>query len=90
MKRIKTFLVGSTDIEKWMHQNKAVYTGSYYEGCLLDNFLVMTKRGTAAIYEHYLNSNSSCYRVEFSPGVNDEIISRFIENEENALAQLEE
>lgn len=61
------FCIGSTKMNKWLHQNKAQYTGAYCEGCLLDNFMVETKRGVAAIYEHYLNPNSSDYLVKFVP-----------------------
>ena len=59
------FCIGSTKLDKWLHQNKAHYTGAGCEGCLLENFIVETKRGYAAIYEHYLNPNSSDYRIEF-------------------------
>ena len=53
------------DINKWLHQNQAEYTGDFFEGCLLDNFIVSCKNGIAALYEHYSNCWSSCYEVHF-------------------------
>lgn len=50
------------DINKWMHQNKAECL-EFFEGCLLDNYFLYCKRGNAFVYEHFLNSNSSNYRV---------------------------
>ena len=44
---------------KWFHQNEAKYTGDFVEGVLLDNFVIATKRGFAAIYEKPLNPNQS-------------------------------
>lgn len=54
--------------EKWMHQNEAEYTGDYVEGVLLDSFVVQTKRGTAAVYESFVNPNASRYYIEFQAG----------------------
>lgn len=65
---IKKFLLDPAALDKWMYQNKAIYTGDYIEGCLLDNFVVGTRRGYAAIYENYINANRSGYYVEFEPG----------------------
>ena len=62
---VTTFYLNPCELEKWMYQNKADYTGDYFEGCLLDNFIVSTKNGIAAIYEHYVNSNQSDYLVKF-------------------------
>ena len=62
---IKTFFVLPKNLEKWLHQNHGTYTGDFVEGCLLDNFIVETKRGYAVFYEHYVNEWSSVYRVEF-------------------------
>ena len=56
---IKKFLLDPAALDKWMYQNKAIYTGDYIEGCLLDNFVVGTRRGYAAIYENYINANRS-------------------------------
>lgn len=35
--------------DKWFYQNKAAYIGDYVEGVLLDNFVIATKRGFAAV-----------------------------------------
>ena len=53
------------NLVKWMHQNNAEYTGEFFDGCLLDNFIVSCKNGVAALYEHYCNEWSSCYEVHF-------------------------
>lgn len=54
-------------LEKWLTQNKAQYTGDFVEGCLLDNYVVSCKRGFAAVYEDYINANSSGYKIVFAP-----------------------
>lgn len=61
------FYIGSNKLDMWLHQNRAECIGNHVEGCLLDNFIVSTKRGVAAIYEHCLNEWSSNYYVEFEP-----------------------
>ena len=63
----KLRLNSDVTLEKWLHQNKAEFIGDFVEGVLLDNFVVATTRGIAAVYETYLNSNSSYYRIEFEP-----------------------
>ena len=69
---IKMFYIGSTDLNMWLHQNKAQFTGDFSEGVLLDNFVVVTKRpAIACIYEHYLNDSSSDYYIEFEPITKD-------------------
>lgn len=60
------FYLNADALGRWMHQNKAQYTGAYIEGVLLDSFVVETKRGIAAIYEHALNEWTSNYYVEFT------------------------
>lgn len=64
-----SFRIGATNLEKWMAQNKAEYTGDFVDGALLDNFMLACKRGFAAVYEHYLNCWSSDYLVEFESGI---------------------
>lgn len=76
--------LSSTELEKWLHQNHAVCVGDYVEGCLLDNFVVMTKRGHAAIYEQYLNSNSSGYYIEWEQGPAQEVYRNWYRFEESA------
>ena len=60
----------------WLHQNNAE-TSDGADGCLLDNFLVETKRGYAGIYEHYLNGWSSDYYVEFQTGEASEVFKNW-------------
>lgn len=67
-------------LDKWLYQNKynPENVEDFAEGCLLDNFLVYLQGGVAAIYENYVNANSSCYRVEFGrykTGAEKEIVS---------------
>ena len=77
-----TFRIGPADLEKWMHQNEAEYTGAFAPGCLLDNFVLACKRGFAAFYEHYLNCWSSDYLVEFEPGPAQGVWKNWYEFEE--------
>ena len=76
------FYLGSTQLNKWMHQNRAEYVGCCVEGCLLDSFVVATKRGFAALYEHYLNPNSSDYYVEFQTGTAQDVFRNWYKFEE--------
>lgn len=64
---ITTFQIGIGGMNKWIHQNDAEYTGDFVEGVLADSFILCCKRGTAAIYEHYLNAWCSNYIVYFVP-----------------------
>lgn len=70
---ITTIRIGATELEKWMHQNEAEYTGDFAEGGLLDNFMLACKRGFAAVYEHYLNCWSSDYLIEFESGAAQDV-----------------
>ena len=65
-----TTFVLEMDLQKWLYQNGVTDDGclEYVGGCLLDNMIVQTKRGFAAIYEKYQNTNSSVHKVEFQPG----------------------
>jgi hypothetical protein len=63
--KITTFKMEPIMLEKWLKQNGGEYTGDVVEGCLLDSFVVFTKRGIAAFYESYVNSCQSNYYVEF-------------------------
>ncbi len=83
------FFIDPKELEKWMHQNRAQYTGGFIEGCLLDNFVVATKRGFAAIYEHPLNEWSSNYRVEFEPGAAQGVWRNWYEFEASSEARKE-
>ena len=61
------FYISPLNINTWIKQNKAE-TLDCREGSLQDNFIVGTKRGYAAIYEHYVNSWASDFLVEFEAG----------------------
>lgn len=74
-------------MEKWMHQNGASYTGTMVEGCLLDNFVLVCRRGFAAVYEHYLNCWSSNYLVEFEPGAAQNVWERWYQFETAAVSE---
>lgn len=72
------FYLSAGALGRWMHQNKAQYTGAYVECVLVDSFVVETKRGVAAIYEHALNEWTSNYYVEFTIIRMDLIMARSI------------
>ena len=78
------FKISPANLEKCMHQNRAKYAGVCVEGTLLDNFVVVTKRGFAAIYERYVNPNMSEYLVEFEPGAAQGVWKRWYEFEERS------
>lgn len=84
---MKIFLL-KMDLEQWLHQNNAEYTGDFFDGCLLDNFIVYCKNGVAALYEHYLNEWSSCYEVHFgrTPEEINAVYDEFYKREEVELA----
>lgn len=86
---VTIFNLNPSAFEKWMHQNKAEYTGDFVDGCLLDNFVVSTKRGYAAIYERYINNQTSGYRVEFQPGTAEDVFQHWCEFEEMARSEME-
>ena len=75
---VREFYIHPNFLGKWLHQNKAEYTGDYYDGVLLDNFVVQTKNGIAAIYEHYINPNKSDYLVKFERGTGIVVYDEFI------------
>ena len=81
---IKTFILNPRNLEKWLYQNKAENTGDFVEGCLLDNWVVMTKRGFAAIYEKYVNPNQSEYLIEWETGPAQNVFSHWYDFEEGA------
>ena len=72
--------------EKWMYQNGAEYAGDYVEGCLLDNFVVSTRRGFAAVYENYVSEWASDYYGEFQPGAAQDVFSNWYKFEKEADA----
>ena len=78
-KRITTFRIGSTELEQWVCENKAEYTGDIIVGCLLDNFMLECEGGFAAVYEHYLNEWTSDYLIEFEAGNAETVWKRWDE-----------
>ncbi len=78
------FKISPANLEKWMHQNQAKYTGAFVEGTLLDNFVLICKRGFAAVYERYVNPNMSEYLVEFETGTAQGVWKRWYEFEERS------
>lgn len=52
-------------MEKWEHQNGAEHTGDFFEGVLLDNYVLACKRGYAAHYERYVNPWTSAHEIRF-------------------------
>lgn len=77
-----------SDLEKWIRQNGAEYTGDFSPGCLLDNFVMVTKRGFAAFYENFVNCWTSDYYVEFQPGPAQDVFRKWFAFEtENATEE---
>lgn len=80
---MRTFKVN--DKGKWAYQNRAVYTGAFFEGSLLDNYILACKRGYAAVYERYVNHNMSEHIFKFAPYKDPkavaELWSEFLERE---------
>lgn len=64
--KIVKFYIDSMQLEKWLYQNKAEFTGNCIEGVLLDNFGICTPKGFAFIYESYVNANQSRYYIEYA------------------------
>lgn len=87
------FKLNPLHFDKWMHQNKANYIGEFFDGVLLDNFVIETPKGFAFIYESYVNPNQSEYLVKFVRhkedfSITDRLFSEFIEREEKAEAYI--
>ena len=78
------------NLDKWMHQNRAKYTGDYFEGVLLDNFALYTTKkngdikGYAFVYESYVNPNASEYLVKYAKDIKEigKLYSEFIDMED--------
>ena len=78
------------NLEAWMLQNRANYIDEC-EGSLLDNYVLSCKRGTAFIFERYLNSNSSGYECYFIPEhANNKILNYFWDEFEQLRKQIEQ
>ena len=65
---MKTFYIDNLD--KWLHQN-AADIWDFSEGSLIDNYIVRTRRGYAAIIEKYATEWSSRHKVYFSRNEQD-------------------
>lgn len=59
-----SFILDPFSFDRWIKQNRGEVVG-FYEGCLLDNYLVYTARGVATVYEKPTTTNSSTYFVTF-------------------------
>lgn len=81
---VTRFRICSTDMESWIRQNQAEYTGAMVEGCLLNNFVLACNGGFAAVYEHYINEWTSDYLVEFEPGAAQTVWKRWCEFEKRS------
>ena len=66
MEKIIKFYMNADQLEKWMYQNKACYTGYFVEGSFLDNFVLDTEIGFVFFYEDYVNCWTSRYYVEYA------------------------
>ena len=51
--------------EKLIHQNKGKII-EFIEGCLQDNYLIVTNRGYIALLENYVNTWTSNHKLYFS------------------------
>ena len=84
-KIITSFTIDSDFLEQFVHQNNAKYI-ECIEGCLLDNYVLACNRGTAFIYEQYVNEWTSNYRVEFyKKGHEEEGWDKWYNFEENII-----
>ena len=62
------FISGEKELERFIKNNHAEYTGCYIEGSLIDNFVMSTSKGYAAFYESHRNEWTSWWRVEYQTG----------------------
>ena len=85
--KVTKFYIDSNNLEKWIHQNNAEYTGAFYEGCLLDNFVLVTDKGFAAVYEHYVNCWTSDYYVEYQKGAAQKVWKKWYDFEKKYLEE---
>lgn len=77
MNDLKVFRPNPSQLKKWLRQNKVEDFIDCSEGVLLDNLVVQCKRGIAALYEHYVNSNQSDYLVEYQHGDGAAVLSNW-------------
>lgn len=62
---MKKYRLNHFNVDKVIFQNKADVLDCI-EGCLLDDLLLITKRGYMALLETYATQNSSVYTMVFS------------------------
>lgn len=60
----------SGNIDKLLYQNDGEIIDCI-EGCLIDNYLISTKRGYIALIEAFVNSWTSDYTLYFSTDIED-------------------
>lgn len=84
---VKSFILNPQKLDMWLHQNQAEYTGDFLPGSLLDEFVVATKNGIAAIYEKYVGPYTSHYRVEFERGLGENVMHRWNKHEAAYIAE---
>lgn len=82
--------IGSTNLNKWLYQNQVIDLEDGVEGCLLDNFIARSKNGIIAVYEHYLNANSSDYYIEFARDKDNESCELLYKNWERFKSSIED
>jgi len=77
-------------LNTWIKQNHGECIDCC-EGSLLDNMIIACKRGTAFIFEQYLNSNSSTYACYFVPDkASNDILNSFYDEFEHLRTDEEE
>ena len=58
------------NLDKFIHQNRGEII-DFLDGCLIDNFLIATKRGYIALLENYVNCWTSNYKLIFSTNMQE-------------------
>ena len=78
------------DGEAWQREHGAVPTGAFFEGTLLDNYMLECDEGFCAVYEEPLNEWSSCHVYKLARYGDFEAIdalwAEFYERQEEAEA----
>lgn len=64
---VTAFFLEPLELEKWIEQNGAEVI-EFVDGVLLDNMMIATENGYAAIYEHAQTAWTSVYYIEFQHG----------------------
>ena len=54
---IETFY--PADEESWEYENEAEQTGDFFDGVLLDNYMLKCRDGYCAVFEEYVNEWTS-------------------------------